>query len=242
MCKINEMLKQILNSMYLSAEKQNTRNVCSALMSTGPHHTLLDVGCWDGKQTLVWSKAASAEVALGIEPVKSAAKIAKSLHILTHEVLADREKWPIKDNSIDCIVTNQVVEHLSNLDFFFSESSRVLKSKGILIISTNNLSSWHNIFSLFFGWAPFDLSNASEIKAGLGNPLSIHHGQNNIWGKSWTHKCIYTSSWLTEWSGLYGFKKTASYGAGYYPFPSFIGNLDKTHCALMTLVYIKNEF
>jgi SAM-dependent methyltransferase len=233
------MLKNIFNSLFVSAEKQNTRNVCFALSSTGPHQILLDVGCWDGLNSLIWAKAASAVTINGIEPVKTAAKKAIKRKINVANIIADKGKWPFDNNSIDCIVTNQVVEHLTNLDNFFKESSRTLKSNGYLIVSTNNLSSWHNIFSLIFGWAPFDLTNASEIKSGVGNPLAIHRGESNIWGSSWTHKCIYTSTWLSAWGNLYGFDRQSELGAGYYPLPNFLGNLDKTHCALMTIIFKK---
>ena len=233
-------MKDYFQNLYLSAERLNTANIVQALTITGPHANFLDVGCWDGNNTEIWAKAAKAKAVFGIEPVRAAGQKAVKKNIKVLFVKADRERWPLNNSSMDCIVTNQVVEHLSDIDFFLKESSRVLKKNGYLVVSTNNLSSWHNIFALLFGWAPFDLSNASEIKSGLGNPLAIHRYKDNQWGKSWTHKCIYTSKWFSDWCLLYGLKLHSQYGSGYYPLPAGVGNMNKTHCALMTLVFQKN--
>jgi hypothetical protein len=104
------------------------------------------------------------------------------------------------------------------------------------VTSTNNLSSWHNIASLLLGWAPFDLSNSSHRALGIGNPFAIHKGEAAANGASWCHKCVYTSRWLEDWFGLYGFSHVRTYGAGYYPLPAATGMLLKRHCAFITLM------
>ena len=52
---------------------------------------------------------------------------------------------------------------------------RVLKPGGIACISTNNLSSWHNIWSLVFGYQPFPMHVSDALI--VGNPLNPEHGQ-----------------------------------------------------------------
>lgn len=229
-------MKRYLNSMYSDAERINIENVIAALKRSGPHKTLLDVGCWDGENTLKWAAAATAEKIYGIETIAKARIIAEKNHIKTFGIRADVDKWPIRSHSLDCIVSNQVVEHLTNMDHFFSESFRVLKKGGYLISSTNNLSSWHNIFSLVLGWTPFDFTNCSSKGLGIGNPLAIHQGEKTYRGSSWTHKCIYTTKWLEEWGALYGFKAIDVLGAGYYPFPGYLGRYEKKHCAFITTI------
>src|SRR3989344_9700365 len=113
-------MKKFLQKMYVDAEKLNTKNVQEALNSTGPHINLLDVGCWDGENTKIWVKSANAKNVFGIEPVKITSKI--NINVFT--VKADEDKWPIPNASMDCVVSNQVVEHLSDLDHFFSEARR----------------------------------------------------------------------------------------------------------------------
>ncbi len=47
---------------------------------------------------------------------------------------------PLADNSVDCIVLMEVVEHLYSLKTIILESYRVLKPNGICYITTNNIS------------------------------------------------------------------------------------------------------
>jgi SAM-dependent methyltransferase len=230
------MLKDYLANMYIKALELNNQNVMTALSRTTPHKSILDVGCWDGELTVQYAKAAKTKKIYGIELIEEAAKKAQKRGITTYSFAADKDPWPFKDKSLDCIVTNQVVEHLPYLDYFFSESSRVLKKGGIFINSTNNLSSWHNMFALALGWAPFDLTNASSKASGIGNPLAVHANESDDRGYSWTHRCIYTARWFDEWEQLYGFKKVMELGAGFYPFPASLGNVFKTHCAFFTMV------
>ena len=51
---------------------------------------------------------------------------------------ASGESLPLKDQSIDVVVSQQVVEHVENVDAYLKEAYRVLKKRGILIISFPN--------------------------------------------------------------------------------------------------------
>ena len=46
--------------------------------------------------------------------------------------------WPLEDHSIDLILTDWTLEHISNPDHFFSEASRVLKPGGYFCARTTN--------------------------------------------------------------------------------------------------------
>jgi SAM-dependent methyltransferase len=227
-------MKKILANMYKNARDLNDFYFEKSIKESGPFETFLDVGCWDGKLTKKYAEIVNAKNILGIEVVASMAKEANLLGIKTVAIEADRDTWPYADASIDGIVSNQVVEHLTNIDHFLSEVSRVLKPGGILITSTNNLSSWHNIGALIFGWSPFDLSNCSVKTLGLGNPLSVHKGESGH-PPSWTHKCIYTPKWFIQWQEVYQLKNINLYGAGFYPLPAYFGNIFKNHSAFMIL-------
>lgn len=50
--------------------------------------------------------------------------------------------WPIESDSIDLIISDNVLEHIENPNFFFSESRRVLKKCGYLCIRTPNRWSY----------------------------------------------------------------------------------------------------
>ena len=227
-----------MQKLYKGAEKYKENSLRKMLAKISPNGVFLDIGCWDGRKTLWWAKAAKAKTVLGIEMVDYVARRAKNKNIEVFVTNIDKEKWPIKDNSIDCVFSNLLIEHLSDIDRFISESHRVLKKGGFTIVSTNNLSSWHNIASLLLGWAPFDLTNSSSTFNLIGNPLT-NQKNDSFFGESWCHKCIYTTKWLKEWYELYGFKHISTQGSGYYPFPAFLGNIDKTHAAFIILTFKK---
>jgi SAM-dependent methyltransferase len=185
---------------------------------------------------VVYAQSAKAKEVYGIELVKEQAKVANEKGVKTFAFYADRDIWTFENNSLHCVVSNQVIEHLSDVDHFISEAYRVLKPGGYLITSTNNLSSWHNIFSLVFGWTPFDFTNSSKRGIGIGNPFALHQGEVAANGDSWTHKTIFNKRWLNEWFSLYGFAPVKDYGSGYHPLPPAVGKYFKKHCAFMVLV------
>src|SRR6266853_1662971 len=121
------IMKRVLAAMYTKARLYNDKMVARSIASHGPIDTLLDVGCWDGELTLDYAMAGNAKNILGIEVVKEASEKAEHKGIRCHALRADVDRWPFDDASIDCVVSNQVVEHLSDLDHYFSEASRVLK-------------------------------------------------------------------------------------------------------------------
>ena len=233
------MLKKMLFNLYKKAEQHKENNLKSALSELPANKTLLDVGCWDGQKTLIWAKANKAKTVLGIELDRNIVKQTRKRGIKTFIVDVNHEKWPLQNNSVDCVLSNLVIEHLTNVDHFIKESYRVTKKGGYTIVSTNNLASWHNIFSLIFGWAPFDMTNCSPKIWSLGNPLVLHQQEKPFYSQSYCHKCIYTTYWLKKWYELYGFKFIKVYASGYYPLPNFFGQLDKTHAAFITLVFKK---
>jgi ubiquinone/menaquinone biosynthesis C-methylase UbiE len=230
--------KTILYNFYKSTEKAKEHELKKVLSKLPKDGVFLDVGCWDGTKTNWWAKALKPKKVIGIEIIPNAVKVAKKKGIEAY-VCNIEDKWPIKNNSTDVVLSNLVIEHLNDVDQFISESYRVLKKGGYTIVCTNNLSSWHNIISLLFGWAPFDLTNSSSKRWSIGNPLVVHKNKKSIYGKTFTHKCVYTARWLKEWYELFGFKFFNLKTAGYYPFPSFLGKLDKRHAAYIILVFKK---
>ncbi len=232
-------MKKLLARAYESARIVNNEYIAQSIKSNGDVESILDVGCWDGNRTMDYAEACHAKKLFGIEMVKEMAEEAEKKGIKCFALQADKETWPFDDNSIDCVVSNQVVEHLSDLDHYFKEASRVLKKGGILVTSTNNLASWHNIFALLFGWAPFDLTNSSKLKKGIGNPLAVHRNEK-VELATWTHRCVYTPRWLFEWQNVFSLKKENQMAAGFYPFPAVLGSYFKNHAAFMILTTRKS--
>jgi len=205
----------------------------------GKAESLLDLGCWDGKNTITYGKRISAKKLYGIELEKSKATLASKKGILV-KISDLNNPFPFNDQSMDVVVANHVIEHLTQTELFISEIQRVLKKGGYTIIATPNLSSWHNIFALILGMQPFsgphvrisdhDINVASK----MDKDKAKNFFKNTIQGKDYLrHLVIMTYKELIKNLKRGGFVIEMSYGLGYYPFPpplsQFLANIDKRH-------------
>jgi SAM-dependent methyltransferase len=57
------------------------------------------------------------------------------------------ERWPVEDQSIDLCLADNVLEHVSDPDLFFSECHRILRDGGVVCIRTPNVFSYFGIIS-----------------------------------------------------------------------------------------------
>jgi SAM-dependent methyltransferase len=195
------------------------------------HPDVLDLGCWDGVTTA--SYVPSSARLTGVEACAEAADKAKANGLKT--VVADLNgPLPLDDGIFDIVTSNQVIEHLYDTDTFMAEAFRVLKPGGVAVISTENLSSWHNIAALCLGWQAFSLTNVSSSQ-GLGNPLATMRG-GEMEDKGWQHQRIFSYRGLIELAQVHGFEQARIMGSGYYPLPGRIARVDRRHSAFITLV------
>jgi len=71
----------------------------------------------------------------------------------------DVDTYPIEDESVDCVVSFEVLEHLPGDPMhMFSESNRILKSGGRLFLTTPNVQNSDNVLRYLFGHHPFGWS------------------------------------------------------------------------------------
>jgi hypothetical protein len=124
---------------------------------------------------------------------------------------------------------------LYDTDTFIKEIHRTLKPEGCAVVCTENLASWHNIFSLLLGWQPFSLSNVCETRFQVGNPLAIHSGESASNPSSWQHVRVFAYRGLTEVFEEHGFGIVHCVGSGYYPLPNRFSKLDTRHAAFLTV-------
>jgi SAM-dependent methyltransferase len=61
--------------------------------------------------------------------------------------IGDGSDWPIVTDSIDLLICDNVLEHLANPAWFFSEARRVTRSSGYLCIRTPNKLSYVGLIS-----------------------------------------------------------------------------------------------
>lgn len=224
------LLKKIFNNLIEKSVADNRKNILS-LLERNNKAKILDLGCDDGKWTIELAKKAKSKDVFGVEIVKGQAEKAMKLGVKVK--IADLNNCLLFGNTFfDIIHANQVIEHIYDLEKFITEIHRVLKWGGYAIISTENLASWHNIFSLILGWQPFSTTNYTLKN--LGNPLALHRGEPLSNRKTWRHDKLWAYRGLKEFFENYGFEVEKIKGAGYYPLPSFLGNLDQRHCHWIT--------
>ncbi|MGZ3697154.1 MAG: methyltransferase domain-containing protein [Bdellovibrionota bacterium] len=235
------MLKKFFLWLYASSvelNKANIRSFAKASRHGGEKLRLLDLGCDDGRWTSEIGQALGGEVELhGVEVVEEQAAKAQKLGVQVRKAdLAAKTDLP--SGYFDVVHSNQVIEHVPNIDVFVSEIFRVLKPGGTAIVSTENGSSWHNIFASILGWQTFSLTNMSTLVAGLGNPLAIHRG-GQAFSATWTHKIIFNYLGLIEIFKIHGFREVRIAGAGYHPLPPILGKWDVRHSAFITVCATK---
>lgn len=225
-------MNNFFQNLYSAAVELNHKNILS-LADFNPEANFLDLGCDDGAVTEMIAKKIGTNKIYGVEIVDSRIKIAESRGINVHNFDLNRN-FDFIDNFFGIVCANQVIEHIYNSDNFLSEIFRILKPGGYALVSTENASSWCNIFASLMGWQIFSLTNFSQTSQSIGNPLSLHRGQNDAL-KSWSHVRIYNIRGLKKYCEKIGFTVDDIKGAGYFPLPGILGNIDKTHCHFMTL-------
>jgi 2-polyprenyl-3-methyl-5-hydroxy-6-metoxy-1,4-benzoquinol methylase len=226
-------MKKFLMNQRRRAYEKNKQNILN-LLQEDKKAKLLDLGCDDGGWTLKLARKIKTKDVSGYEIIKERARKAEKRGV--NVKLGDlNEPLSYSNAMFDVVHTNQVIEHLNNTDLFLSEIYRILKPNGYAIISTENLSSWHNIFALTLGYMPFSLTNVSSKTGAVGNPLAPHTGEDFWEEDSWQHQRIFTIRGLKHLSVLHGFKFEKVLASGYYPFGSFFSKIDPCHSAFISI-------
>ena len=212
---------------------ENKKNIFT-LLERNPNAKLLDLGCDEGSFTWKIANKIGTKSIYGIEIVDERIKMAKKkgIKVLKSDL---NKKLPFKDKFFDVVHANQVIEHLTDVDLFAEEIYRILKPDGYAIISTENLSSWHNLFALFLGHQAFSQHISSKYH--VGNSISPHYGEKFSL-VSWTHNKIFTYKGLKEFFKAYKFRDNTILGAGHYPslnLSTLFSRLDPIHTHFITI-------
>ncbi len=97
---------------------------------------VLDVGCGNGWAAEYFTSKKKMITSLDIS-VANPKKVMKYFPSGFHSALtADSFKLPIKDNSYDCVIASEIIEHVVSPREFVQELYRVVKPGGKLIITT----------------------------------------------------------------------------------------------------------
>jgi len=141
--------------------------------------SFLDIGCGDG-QLLEYagSRLKSGVQYSGVDysnyKVKQAKKLRKGMSFKQCNL---EEGIPHDSNTFDCVYAGEIIEHLYDPDLMVSESARVLKMGGHLIITTPNLMSWYNRILILFGIQPlFYETSSRDPRMGAGALRHVRKG------------------------------------------------------------------
>jgi SAM-dependent methyltransferase len=230
-------LTRYLERVYRATDEENRRAILDAVPSM-PGCTLLDLGCGDGEFTMRIAERAGAARVLGAEFVPDFAAQARARGIEAEVVdLGGRLPWD--DAAADLVHSNQVIEHLPKTDNFLREIRRVLRPGGRAIVSTNNLSSWHNVASLIAGVQPTPCHVSDEVIVGSAGANFAEGNASHTPGQ--THLRVFTGRALAGLAAHHGLALERDLGVGYYPLmPSAarkLADVDRKHAAYLVQVY-----
>jgi SAM-dependent methyltransferase len=218
--------------LFRATEEANRQAILKALPKRRGGD-VLDLGTHQGEFTVRVGERTGAERLHGVEFIAEHAERAREKGVLVVE--ADLESGlPFDDAHFDVVTANQVIEHLRHTDVFLSEIRRVLKPGGLACISTNNLSSWHNVISLALGFQPNPMHVSDEVI--VGSPLNPELGlPHEDAGR--VHLRLFTARALTELAEHHGLRCVSMKTVGYYPLPPRLariaGRIDGLHGAFL---------
>lgn len=105
---------------------------------------------------------------------------------------------PFKDNSFDCAVNNQVMEHVEDIDHVLDEIHRVLKPGGLVLSLFPDKGVWRegHCGIPFLHWFPKG-SKSRVYYAAMLRTLGMGHFKNNKSILQWS--CDFCD-WLDQWT------------------------------------------
>ncbi|MBW4658839.1 MAG: class I SAM-dependent methyltransferase [Drouetiella hepatica Uher 2000/2452] len=107
---------------------------------------ILDIGCASGRFGQILKEIRQVEV-WGIEPNEDAASVAgQRLDKVINSTLSD--ELDIPEHSFDCIIFNDVLEHLVDPFGALTYCKKILRNNGYLVISIPNVRYFDNIWKL----------------------------------------------------------------------------------------------
>jgi len=175
-------------------------NIATFLKKAAPFRNVVDLGAGSGADLDIAADICPEAKRYAVETYPPNVERLK----LRHEVLPlnlEVDTLPFEDESIDVILSNQVMEHVKEIFWILHQASRSLRVGGYLIIGVPNLAAYHNRLLLLLGRQPSVIQNHSAHLRGY-----TRHDILRMF------EMIFPGGYV-----LNGFL-----GANFYPFPAFL--------------------
>ncbi len=128
-------------------------------------YLVADVGCSAGLFSCEYIKHGASQVE-GFEINPEAIKIATQRGLKVCRWVAGSQPCPSINQHYDAVIAAEVIEHVSDTDYFVSELIRISKPGALIIITTPNLYYWVSRLKFIFGIAPWNYPGVStKVKA-----------------------------------------------------------------------------
>jgi len=123
------------------------------------------------------------------------------------------ERWAVPDESVDVVLSSQVLEHIPNTDHVMLETWRVLKPGGYVLVSVPNQTALAYVLMMLLTFNP-PMNMVSDRYYGLGCPFSSRRFQHSaeFGSAGHGHLRLFAMRAMLDLMKVYGFAVTASHG------------------------------
>ncbi len=155
---------------------------------------VVDIGCFIGEK--LWQLKENRDyLGIGVDIAIDSLVVAQDIDKYGHKyVAADLEHLPFKNNSVDCVLIFDVIEHLSNQEKGFKEVSRVLKPGGTFLL---HIPIKDNKYSMF--WIKQQLFPKSAMK----DYLDVGHAPERMMTSKQINNFLAKYQMIKNWDIFY---------------------------------------
>lgn len=195
---------------------------------------VVDIGAGSGTDLRIAGEMCAGAKLHAIEcyPPNVAALSAQGIAVHARDI--ERETLPFREESVDVVIANQVLEHTKEIFWIFHEVSRVLKVGGSFVIGVPNLASLHNRLLLLAGRQPTQIKSNSAHVRGFTVPdlklftqscfpngyQAVQFAGSNFYPlPGWAARPLARAFPSLAWAVFLRFEKRVPYGRQFLDFP-----------------------